>query len=92
MKVLSLATIFALVATVALAHNSGGGYGGCGGRCGGGGYGGSRYSHEDGSNVIVGGSNNEGKVGGILNNAAKGGVLASNDKNAKTTVITGHDH
>ncbi|KAI9498852.1 hypothetical protein BDB00DRAFT_866924 [Zychaea mexicana] len=43
-----------------------------------------------GYNTNVGGSNVDGHVSGVLTNAAKGGVLASNDRNSDTTVINGH--
>ncbi|KAI8145341.1 hypothetical protein BJV82DRAFT_711562 [Fennellomyces sp. T-0311] len=46
---------------------------------------------DDDSTTQVGGNNNEGAVSGLLNNALKGGIATSNDKNAKTTVVNTDD-
>ena len=59
MKFISLAMFLALSASAVLATNGGKrGYGGCGGRCGDG--------HHDSGDIVAGGDNNEGSVGGIV--------------------------
>ncbi|KAI8138363.1 hypothetical protein BJV82DRAFT_673711 [Fennellomyces sp. T-0311] len=41
--------------------------------------------------AAVGGNNNEGAVGGFLNNPLKSGFLTGNDKNSETVVYAGDD-
>ncbi|KAI8138371.1 hypothetical protein BJV82DRAFT_673719 [Fennellomyces sp. T-0311] len=43
-------------------------------------------SADDGT-FAAGGSNNEGAVGGFVNNAFKSGFLTGNDKNSDITII-----
>ncbi|KAI8138369.1 hypothetical protein BJV82DRAFT_673717 [Fennellomyces sp. T-0311] len=38
-----------------------------------------------------GGNNNEGAVGGFVNNPFKSGFLTSNDRNSETTIISADD-